>query len=90
MRKNVAAWVERPLVWGVAGIPYDRRTLLPVPGDELAMVAYGDPAIRWIVATCQVLSLNGRTAVFEDTGFLLPSGGVFGPRRPLPREAVAT
>ncbi|MEV5010585.1 hypothetical protein [Streptomyces sp. NPDC055692] len=90
LRKNVAAWVERPLVWGVAGIPYNRRTLLPVPSDELATVAYGDPAIRWIVATRQVLSLNGCTAVFENTGFLLPSGGVFGPRRPLPREAVAT
>ncbi|MGW4101734.1 DUF5999 family protein [Streptomyces sp. NPDC004976] len=28
--------------------------------------------------------------IFEDTGCLLPSGDVVGPRRPLPREAVAT
>ncbi|MET8952089.1 hypothetical protein [Streptomyces sp. NPDC004533] len=63
LRKHVAAWVERPVTWGVTGIPYDRRTLLPVPGDDLAMVAYDDPAVRWLVATRQVLSLEGCTAV---------------------------
>lgn len=90
LREHVAAWVERPLPWGVAGIPYDRHTLLPVPGDDLVKVAYGDPARHWLVATRQVLSLNGCTAVFKDTGYLLPSGVVVGPRRTLPREAVTT
>ncbi|MFF9458086.1 hypothetical protein [Streptomyces flaveolus] len=63
LRKHVAAWVERPLAWGVAGIPYDAHTLLPAPGDDLPMVAYDDPSIRWIVATYQVLSLEGCTAI---------------------------
>jgi hypothetical protein len=90
LRKHVAAWVERPLPWGVAGIPYDRHTLLPVPGDDLTKVAYGDPASRWLVATRQVLSLNGCIAVSADTGYLLPAGGVVGSRRRLPREAVTT
>ncbi|MEU3279103.1 hypothetical protein [Streptomyces antibioticus] len=57
------ARVERTLSWGVAGIPYDPHTLLPAPGDDLAMVAYDDPAIRRLVATRQVLSLEGCTAV---------------------------
>ncbi|MFD7556974.1 hypothetical protein ACFV9E_20860 [Streptomyces sp. NPDC059835] len=87
LRTHIAAWVERPLPWGVAGIPYDGHTLLPVPGDDLTKVAYGELARHWIVATRQVLSLNGCTAVFKDTGYLLPSG-VVDPQRPLLREAV--
>ncbi|MEU3171819.1 hypothetical protein ACIF9R_12790 [Streptomyces sp. NPDC086080] len=63
LHNHVAAWVERPLPWGVAGIPYDQRTLQPVPGDDLVMVAYDDPAIRWLVATQLVLSLEGCSAV---------------------------
>ncbi|MFD7898981.1 hypothetical protein [Streptomyces sp. NPDC059743] len=63
LQKHVAAWVERPMSWGVAGILYDQRTLLPVPGDDLVKVSYDDPAIRWILATRQVLSLQGCTAV---------------------------
>ncbi|MFG3403841.1 DUF5999 family protein [Streptomyces sp. NPDC048142] len=50
--------------------------------DHLAacvLVAF--PAAGWSVL-CNGLIL------FEDTGYLLPSGDVFGPRRPLPREAV--
>ncbi|MFD8947660.1 hypothetical protein ACFV0B_02210 [Streptomyces xanthophaeus] len=89
LRGHVAAWVERPLPWGVAGILYDRDTLSPVPGDDLTKVAYGDPARHWLVATRQVLSLNGCTAVFKDTGYLLPAGAIE-PQQPLPREAVTT
>ncbi|MFE0774291.1 hypothetical protein [Streptomyces sp. NPDC058861] len=88
LRKHVAAWVERPLPWGVAGIPYDRRTLLPILGDDLTKVAYGDPAGRWLVATRQVLSLNGCTAVSAHTKYLLPPGGAVSSQRPLPRKAV--
>ncbi|MCT2590529.1 hypothetical protein LHJ74_11515 [Streptomyces sp. N2-109] len=56
---HVAAWVERSLPWGVAGILHDPETLLPLPGDDLPQIAYTDPRIRWILAARQILSLHG-------------------------------
>ncbi|WNI20079.1 hypothetical protein [Actinacidiphila sp. ITFR-21] len=61
--KHAAAWVERPMSWGVAGILYDQRTLLPLPGDDLIKVSYDDPAVRWVLATRLVLSLRGCSPV---------------------------
>ncbi|MFK4688213.1 hypothetical protein RKD22_001148 [Streptomyces pristinaespiralis] len=63
LREHVAAWVARPVCWGVAGILYDPNSLQPVPGEDVVQVAYDDPAIRWVLATRQVLSLQGCIAV---------------------------
>ncbi|MFI6112810.1 hypothetical protein [Kitasatospora sp. NPDC051164] len=63
LREHVAAWVERPASWGVAGVLYDPRTLLPVPGEDIVQVGYDDPALRWVLATRHVLSLHGCIAV---------------------------
>ncbi|MFD8727674.1 DUF5999 family protein [Streptomyces sp. NPDC059611] len=48
-----------------------------------ACVHNAHPAAGWSML-CNGLIL------FEDTGYLLPTGDVFGPRRPLLREAVTT
>jgi len=63
LRRHVAAWVERPLLWGVAGILHDRGTLRPLPKESLEMVSYEDPRLPWVLAVRQVLSLNGCAAV---------------------------
>ncbi|MFI5825269.1 hypothetical protein ACIA8I_40385 [Streptomyces rishiriensis] len=63
LREHVAAWVERPLAWGVAGILYDPRTLLMVPGKDVVNVSYEDPALPWLLASRQVLSLQSCIAV---------------------------
>lgn len=57
---HVAAWVDRPQVWGVAGVLYDPKTLRPI---SLAEVAYDDPVIRWTLASRHVNSLHGVTPV---------------------------
>jgi hypothetical protein len=73
LRRHVAAWVERPFLWGVAGILHDPRTLRPLPGKDLVQVAYEAPELPWVLAVRQVLSLRGCTAttlndLATDTG----------------------
>ncbi|MFC9266234.1 DUF5999 family protein [Streptomyces zhihengii] len=52
--------------------------------DRLAAkVLVGPPGVGWCVLCNGVI-------LFEDTGYLLPSGDIGVPRRPLPREAVVT
>ena len=64
LREHVAAWVRRPVSWGVAGVLYDPRTLRPIPDEDLVQVSYDDDAaIRWVLASRQLLSLQDCTAV---------------------------
>ncbi|WP_431984129.1 hypothetical protein [Streptomyces qinglanensis] len=65
LRNHVAALVDAPLLWGVAGLVYDPDTLdlLPDEGngsteDGLTLVAYTDPRLRWTVAAQTVLALH--------------------------------
>ncbi|MFF3359110.1 DUF5999 family protein [Streptomyces sp. NPDC002917] len=52
--------------------------------DHLAAsVLVGHAGADWSVLCNGVI-------LFEDTGYLLPTGGVVGPRRPLPGGAVTT
>ncbi|MET7296965.1 DUF5999 family protein [Streptomyces griseoloalbus] len=52
--------------------------------DHLAAsVLVKPPGAGWSVLCNGVI-------LFEDTGYLLPTGGVVGPRRPVPGGAVAT
>ena len=52
--------------------------------DHLAAsVLIGHPGAGWSVLCNGVI-------LFEDTGYLLPTGGAVGPRRPLPGGAVTT
>ncbi|MFE9613196.1 hypothetical protein [Streptomyces sp. NPDC006012] len=64
---HAAALVERAQPWGVAGIAYDPRTLLPIPPkdpkDPLEEAAFEDPAIRWTLAARDVVTLHGCTPV---------------------------
>ncbi|WP_432158034.1 hypothetical protein [Streptomyces sp. bgisy153] len=64
---HVAALVKRTQPWGVAGIVYDPRTLLPIPPENpkepLAEVAFEDPVIRWTLAARDVVTLHGCTPV---------------------------
>ncbi|MFJ4343007.1 hypothetical protein [Streptomyces sp. NPDC088915] len=65
-----AALVERPQPWGVAGIPYNPRTLAPAPApktrDGLTFVNYEDPRLPWTLAARDVVTLLGCTPVDLD------------------------
>lgn len=65
-----AALVEYTPAWGVAGVPYDPKTLRPAPGsqdpDGLVHVPYTDEArLRWVVAAREVVRLHGVEAVTD-------------------------
>ncbi|MFJ3309594.1 hypothetical protein ACIPSA_42535 [Streptomyces sp. NPDC086549] len=65
----VAAFVEHPSPWGVAGILHNPKTLTALPSredEDLDHVPYGHPGLRWIIAARDVISLHGCTPVFLD------------------------
>ncbi|MBL1115301.1 hypothetical protein JK364_23305 [Streptomyces sp. 110] len=65
-RGYVASLVEYTPAWGVAGIVYDPRTLRPLPsgdGEDLTLVEYDDPLIRWTLAARAAVTLHGCTPV---------------------------
>ncbi|MFF7452191.1 MULTISPECIES: hypothetical protein [unclassified Streptomyces] len=70
LRKGaVAAWVKRPLPWGVAGMLHDPATLAPRPSNErrgLTFVPYTSLKLLWMVAHLDVVSLHGCTSVSLD------------------------
>jgi hypothetical protein len=64
--RYVAALVEYPCAWGVAGIVHDPDTLQPLPGrdgEHLTYVRDDDPRLRWTQAAREIVSLHGCTPV---------------------------
>ncbi|GAA2463024.1 hypothetical protein [Streptomyces lavendulocolor] len=58
LRKGyTAALVGYSPYWGVAGVVYDPQTLQPLPGDDLELVGYEDPRIRWTLAAQSAVAL---------------------------------
>ncbi|TQJ37810.1 hypothetical protein [Streptomyces sp. SLBN-115] len=67
-RGYAAALVKRSVLWGVAGIVHDPKTLTPLPHPgsrpgELQHVHIGDKEIRWTLASFTVHSVHGVTSV---------------------------
>ncbi|MFF8880737.1 hypothetical protein [Streptomyces flaveolus] len=65
----VAAWVERPEPWGVAGMLYDPVTLKPRPSRRrggLTSLPYTSLKLLWTVAHVDVVALHGCTPVSLD------------------------
>jgi hypothetical protein len=65
----VAARVERPDPWGVAGMLHDPVTLKPRPSEQrggLTFVPYTSLKLLWTVAHLDVVSLHGCTSVSLD------------------------
>ncbi|MFI1021249.1 hypothetical protein [Streptomyces olivaceus] len=66
-----AALVQYAPAWGVAGIPYDPKTLTALPGpagapDGLVEVPYTDEArMRWVLAAREIVRLHGVQAVTD-------------------------
>ncbi|MEU2720171.1 hypothetical protein [Streptomyces smyrnaeus] len=67
-KSHVAALVDAPLFWGVAGLVYDPETLEPLPSDNdgLTHVSFADPQLRWTVAAHAVVTLHDCTAIDLD------------------------
>ncbi|MGW0785904.1 hypothetical protein [Streptomyces sp. NPDC002913] len=61
--KHVAAWVDLPQAWGVAGVIHDPRTLTQIGMDQ---VQYDDPRIQWVIASRHVSVLRGVRPVSLD------------------------
>ncbi|MFF4696467.1 hypothetical protein [Streptomyces chattanoogensis] len=59
---HVAVRVAESDVCGVYGLRYRRGSALPIPG-EADVIEYGDPGIRWVLASQLVRGLNGCTFV---------------------------
>jgi hypothetical protein len=65
----VAARVERPEPWGIAGMLHDPVTLAPLPSDQqggLTFLPYTSLKLLWSVAHLDVISLHGCTPVSLD------------------------
>ncbi|MEU2725713.1 hypothetical protein [Streptomyces smyrnaeus] len=68
-KSHVAALVDAPMFWGVAGLVYDPETLEPLPGEDddgLTHVSFADPQLRWTVAARVIVTLHGCTPVALD------------------------
>ncbi|MGW0702993.1 hypothetical protein ACWD0A_27505 [Streptomyces sp. NPDC002867] len=74
---HVAALVDYAPAWGVAGIVYDPKALLPLPGQDdqdLTFVAYDDERLPWTLAARDVVVLHGCTPV--DVSELVAAGAL--------------
>ncbi|WP_447037047.1 hypothetical protein [Streptomyces sp. DSM 118878] len=59
----IALRVKKPRLWGVSGTPYQRTTAGWRTGDADAMLPYGDPGLRAVLATKLVRELRNITVV---------------------------